>query len=127
MLVAVSLGIEVGVDVERIRDGPWRALPAHVLTGREQTHLDSCDPQSRAQMFLTYWARKEAVLKAAGVGLSIEPQLVEVTAPWERAGITMIPAELAPASRWTLVDLAVPDCAAALAAEAPEVATRLVA
>ena len=51
MLVAVSLGIEVGVDVERIRDGPWRALPAHVLTGREQTHLDSCDPQSRARRF----------------------------------------------------------------------------
>jgi 4'-phosphopantetheinyl transferase len=125
MLLAVSLGVEVGVDVERLRDGPWRALPAHVLTPREQTDLEACDPQSRGHMFLTYWARKEAVLKAAGVGLSIEPQLVEVTAPWARAGITAVPAALGPAGRWTLVDLAVPECVAALAAEAPDIVVRL--
>jgi 4'-phosphopantetheinyl transferase len=127
MLLAVSLGIEVGVDVERIRDGPWHGLPAHVLTRGEQTDLESCDLQSRAQMFLTYWVRKEAVLKAAGVGLAIEPLLVEVTAPWKRAGITAIPPELAPASRWTLVDLPVPGCAAALAAEAPGIVPRFLA
>jgi 4'-phosphopantetheinyl transferase len=127
MLLAVSLGIEVGVDVELIRDGPWRTLPAHALSDREQADLTSCDAQSRGRMFLTYWARKEAVLKAAGVGLSVEPQLVEVTAPWEPAAITAVPDEMGPTSRWTLVDLPVPDCVAALAAEAPDVLVRLVA
>ena len=127
MLLAVSLGIEVGVDIELVRDGPWRTLPAHALSDREQADLASCDAQSRGRMFLTYWARKEAILKAAGVGLSIEPQRVEVTAPWEPAGITAVPDEIGPTSRWSLVDLHVPDCVAALAAEDPDVLVRLVA
>jgi 4'-phosphopantetheinyl transferase len=125
MVLAVALGIEVGVDVELIREGPWRALPAHALSHREQTDLATCRPEARVSALLTYWTRKEAILKAAGVGLSIEPQRIEVTAPWAEAALTALPPTLAPLDRWTLLDLAVPGCAAALAAEAPGIVARL--
>jgi 4'-phosphopantetheinyl transferase len=126
MVLAVALGIEVGVDVELIREGPWRALPAHALSRREQADLAACRPETRVSALLTYWTRKEAILKAAGVGLSIEPQRIEVTAPWAEAALTALPLALAPVNRWTLLDLPLPGCAAALAAEAPGVVARLV-
>jgi 4'-phosphopantetheinyl transferase len=126
MVLAVALGFEVGVDVELIRDGPWRALPAHALSHREQADLAACGPETGVRALLTYWTRKEAILKAAGVGLSIEPQRIEVTASWAEAGLTALPPALAPVDRWTLLDLPVPGCAAALAAEAPGVVARLV-
>ena len=126
MVLAVALGIEVGVDIELIREGPWRALPAHALSHREQADLATCRPEARLSALLTYWTRKEAILKAAGVGLSIEPQRIEVTAPWAQAAVTALPPALAPVDRWTLLDLRVPGCAAALAAESPGIVARLV-
>ena len=85
-LVAVSREADVGVDLERRVERDLRSLPAHALCDREREVLDGLPEGERADAFLTYWVRKEAVLKAAGVGLGIEPNLIEVSAPSDGPG-----------------------------------------
>jgi 4'-phosphopantetheinyl transferase len=63
----------VGVDVESLAAGPGPPPPelvAMALTSRERRHLDAVPIPSRWKLFLSYWPRKEAVLKQRGLGLS---------------------------------------------------------
>jgi len=83
VLVAVTNGRELGVDVERLAALPRDAeelsrLAARVLTAGERAELARCAPAERAAAFLRAWTRKEALLKALGTGLSREPDTVEV-------------------------------------------------
>jgi 4'-phosphopantetheinyl transferase len=68
-LVAVTRGAEVGVDVERIR--PVKQLDdiaARHFTAVERDAILAA-PQ-RDVTFFSYWTRKEAILKAIGLGLA---------------------------------------------------------
>lgn len=60
--VAVSNAGEVGVDVQQVDDGPVQELSPLVLAESEVTHV------AAARDFFTYWARKEALVKATGDG-----------------------------------------------------------
>ena len=64
---------------------------------------------------LSMWARKEALLKAVGVGLALDPQLVELEGP----KVVAAPPELGEARDWTLVALPLPGHAAVLALKGP--------
>jgi len=79
-LIAVSGRQAVGVDVERL--APLRDIDALArlhFTARERAELARPDdPQARVRAFLVGWTRKEACLKALGVGLSVQPACVEV-------------------------------------------------
>lgn len=118
-LVAVAAGREVGVDVERLGRGRWLSLPGHSLTPAEQRSLDAFSGAGRDMAFLRLWVRKEAVLKAVGVGLAVDPAQVEVSGPAEKPALLDVPASIGPAARWALVELAVPGYVAAVAVERP--------
>lgn len=61
---------EVGVDIEVIRDvGDAEGIATHVFTHDEQAQLGGVAEGERLAKFFQLWVRKEAVLKAAGVGL----------------------------------------------------------
>jgi 4'-phosphopantetheinyl transferase len=90
-----------------------------VLSPLERASLERGAELSSAAAFLRLWARKEAVLKAAAVGLAVEPVLVEVSGADEPAEILRMPDSIGPAARYCLVDLEIPGCAAALAGERP--------
>ncbi|WP_338672995.1 4'-phosphopantetheinyl transferase superfamily protein [Streptomyces sp. SCSIO 30461] len=79
VMVALTAVGQVGVDVEEIVEG--RTLPLDVLTAREQAELEPLAPEDRVAGFIRYWARKEAVLKATGHGLMVEPSALTVSAP----------------------------------------------
>lgn len=119
VVVAVARGREVGVDVERLGRGPWLSLPSQVLTPRELASLEGLTDVTPADAFLRLWVRKEAVLKAAGAGLAIDPLLVEVSGAGEPAAVVDLPRSIGPASRYRLVDLGLPGRAAAVAVERP--------
>jgi phosphopantetheinyl transferase len=125
-LVAVSSTAELGIDVERRVDRGLRALPAHALCEEEQDTLDRLPESTRSDAFLTYWVRKEAVLKAVGMGLGIEPRLVEVSAPTSDPIVRRLPDILGAPEGWTLADLDVPGCAAALAVRCRAATVRLI-
>ncbi|GAA0941794.1 4'-phosphopantetheinyl transferase family protein [Nonomuraea longicatena] len=76
--VAVTGLGPVGVDVERVAVR-GAALVAAALTRAERAELERMpDPVSG---FVTYWTRKEAVLKATGDGLRVPMPHVRVSAP----------------------------------------------
>lgn len=111
-LVAVAEGRDVGVDVERLRPGAERwALVNHVLTDGERRSLEGVPPDRGADAFLAMWTRKEALLKAAGLGLGVDPSFVEL----EGDSVVALPPELGSARDWTLADVPLPGYVAALA------------
>jgi 4'-phosphopantetheinyl transferase len=63
-LYAVALDMEVGVDVERIRDIDTRAIASRFLPAAEAGAV-STDPAD----FFRIWTRREAYLKCIGIGL----------------------------------------------------------
>jgi 4'-phosphopantetheinyl transferase len=76
-LLAVAVGREVGIDVERIRaDFADESLETTVLTERERAAL----PHSldRDREFFLRWTCKEAYIKARGQGLQIPLKSFEV-------------------------------------------------
>ena len=112
VLVAVAAGGQVGVDAEVLRPdvADW-TLVDHALTVSERARLEAVTTADRAEFFLRSWSRKEAILKAAGAGLGIDPREVDL----DGLDVAALPAELGAAADWTLVDLPVAGYAAALA------------
>jgi 4'-phosphopantetheinyl transferase len=80
--VAVSSDGAVGLDVEDADasvdvDGAARTA----LSGTELAALHALPPAERRRAFLRVWTRKEAVLKALGVGLRMPLRGLEVSPP----------------------------------------------
>jgi 4'-phosphopantetheinyl transferase len=72
-LCAVGGGRELGVDLERLRDVPDAAAVARsAFTPAELAAWRAAGGDGRAA-FLRIWTRKEAVLKALGLGLGADP------------------------------------------------------
>jgi medium-chain acyl-[acyl-carrier-protein] hydrolase len=68
-LVALTREGPVGIDVERVRANlDWTAMSRHPLTPKEQSGLAGLPPENRLTGFFTFWTRKEAYLKATGLG-----------------------------------------------------------
>lgn len=72
VVVAVSTCGPVGVDVERVEAAAFEGFEDVALHGRER----AASARERAII----WTRKESLLKATGHGLSIDPQLLEMSA-----------------------------------------------
>ena len=74
-LLALGAAAELGVDVEAVRpDLPGPDLAAAVLDPRELEQLAALADGAQAEPFVTCWTRKEACLKAVGLGLNLEPR-----------------------------------------------------
>ncbi|MUL43421.1 4'-phosphopantetheinyl transferase superfamily protein [Streptomonospora sp. PA3] len=117
VLLALAHGVPVGADVERIApDRDTAGLADYCLRPRERRDLDGLPPGQRAEGFFGYWARKEALLKATGEGLSGGLGTVGVSGPYERAEVVEWDSPAAP-RHVRLTDLdAGPGYRAALAA-----------
>ena len=76
--VVMGLGGEVGIDVERVGHA---AMPSEemldLLAPPERDLLQGGSARERS--FLRFWTRKEACLKALGLGLSIAPRDVDTS------------------------------------------------
>ena len=78
-VIAISNAGEVGVDVEVQREVPdASALAVLHFTPEERNELASAPADQVDRVFLRGWTRKEACLKAVGVGLSLAPSSFEV-------------------------------------------------
>ena len=131
-LVALTIGGNVGVDLEKIRpEADWQALARRFFTAAESRAIDACAPRRRVRAFFACWTRKEAFVKAAGGGIaegfkacavSVDP---DAPAELLRAG----PVEFGSGDEgaaWWLTDLPAPaGYAAALAAQRPACRLRL--
>lgn len=73
-LFAISFTGQVGVDVETIREFAYESLVKQFFTEREQMRIDAKGKDE----FFRLWARKEAVVKAQGVGIGIDLKQLDV-------------------------------------------------
>lgn len=120
-LIAITRGTELGVDIELQR-------PLDDMAGLARSILSAADlerwlglPQAqRQQAFYAIWTRKEAVAKAAGLGLSMDfPGLSVEFGPRRPAAVRGIDNAFGQPSEWLLADLQCPPgYSAALAARA---------
>ncbi|MFE7757932.1 4'-phosphopantetheinyl transferase family protein [Streptomyces sp. NPDC057429] len=70
--------VPVGVDVERVRVLDTDSMGQVVLTAAERRHVrDAPSGIERSRAFLRCWTRKEAVLKAVGIGLAADLRSIE--------------------------------------------------
>jgi 4'-phosphopantetheinyl transferase len=81
-LIAVTRWGEVGVDVERIKPiSTYLDMADRYFTPGEVAALRRLPPGAREQAFFHIWTRKEAFLKATGLGLSHGLERFEVSVP----------------------------------------------
>ena len=104
-LIAVTLGREIGVDVERVR--PISELDSIVesyFTSRERDTLRAMESTARRDAFYRCWTRKESYAKATGGDLSIALGGFDTMLS---SGPADLPALRAPrdASGWNLYEL----------------------
>ena len=80
ILVAVSLDIQLGVDLESANQPDVELESAQtVLTEPEQSRLAAVEDEHRRLLLLHFWTCKEAVSKATGEGLVRPPDTIELT------------------------------------------------
>ena len=71
VVCAVTRGLSVGVDVERLDRKVSPAIARSTFAASEAAALDAVPRRQRAERFFTYWTLKEAYLKARSRGLSL--------------------------------------------------------
>ena len=88
-IYAVALDREVGIDIERVRvDVDYFDLAEKFFAAGEIRRLHHLAPDQRVSGFFNCWTRKEAYIKARGLGLSIALDSFEVSlAPAEPAAV----------------------------------------
>lgn len=103
VVCAVTIGRDVGVDVESWRDdAPYDIVDSH-FASTEQAALRALPPEQHARRFTELWTLKEAYIKARGHGLAlpldrfwfdlageaprlaIDPELADDAASWQVA------------------------------------------
>ncbi|WP_323961648.1 4'-phosphopantetheinyl transferase superfamily protein [Arthrobacter sp. JZ12] len=70
----------LGIDLEQIDRFEGNGLDLDIFTPAERAAVRAADEDRRPDVRAVLWSRKEAVLKAAGTGLLIEPGEVDVLA-----------------------------------------------
>lgn len=119
-LIAVANGRKVGVDVERVRKGiSSQVIARQYFSKAEVAELQALPLEQREVAFFTCWTRKEAYIKAQGLGLSLPLESFDVSlSPDEPAFLRATRPDAEEASRWMLLSLDIdPGYGAAIAVE----------
>ena len=117
--LAVCASHEVGVDIETRRPVE-SAVAERFFSPAERAALSALPAAAWEAGFFNAWTRKEAVIKALGLGLSLPLDCFDVTlAPGAPARLTRIDHPGTAAADWTLLPFdAAPDTPGALALRA---------
>ena len=112
---------EIGIDLEHIRpEFTGDDIARRYFSPTEVVSLDQLPETARQQAFFDCWTRKEAFIKAKGLGLSLGLNQFDVTlSPGQPAALLQTLWDETEASRWSLEAIeAGPEYAAAVALEA---------
>ncbi len=109
-LHAVGLNSELGIDLERIRSIPEiDQIVEQFFSPEEKILLSTISLSDRQEAFFRCWTRKEAYLKACGVGfarpLDYNDILVGVYKPEKSMGNDHAASETCEVPSWSFVDL----------------------
>ncbi|MBT2550811.1 4'-phosphopantetheinyl transferase superfamily protein [Arthrobacter sp. ISL-65] len=98
--VVDELVLGVGVDLECRASAGFEGFVAVAMTAGEREYVQRLPPSQRPLLQTVLWTRKEAILKALGRGLSLDPSLVDV------AGVLpLLPGWTSGSGRWVVEDV----------------------
>jgi 4'-phosphopantetheinyl transferase len=106
-MIALCLDSEIGVDVEAMRPiAEWEEIAASHFSHHESESLRGEEPKAQISAFFRCWTRKEALIKAIGMGLSIPLDSFTVsTSLTEPAMLLHCAWDPGAVRHWTLVHL----------------------
>lgn len=79
-LIGIRQSGRIGVDIERVRDGiEFEELATRHFSAAERNELDRATAENKPQEFFRQWTRKEAYLKAQGLGLQVDTTEIDMT------------------------------------------------
>ena len=106
-LYAFTLAREVGIDVEYMKpDIDVEQVARHSFSPNERAVLHALPPEERSQGFYNAWTRKEAYIKARGMGVSLGLDRFDVSLrPGEPAALLQSREDAREPARWQLVAL----------------------
>jgi len=109
--VALTRRRTIGVDIERMKPFAEVAdVTRTIFSARELAEFWALPPDDQQVSFFSAWTRKEAFVKATGLGFSMSVKEVEVSfAPGEEAQLVRLNGSAGLAAGWTLRDLPAPD------------------
>ena len=119
-LLAVTEGRQVGIDLEAVRPMPDAGpIATRFFSASERSTWLALPEADRNEAFFRCWTRKEAFLKATGMGLSMPLDQFDVTlGPGAPARLIAVREQPEEAGRWVLREIDVgPGFIAALAVE----------
>ncbi len=111
---------EVGIDIEYMRTNvEYETLAKHFFSPLENAVLHNLPEDMKQEAFFNCWTRKEAYIKARGMGLSLPLDLFDVSLkPGEPAALLGSRENGQEVARWTFQAMMMPpDYAGALAVE----------
>jgi 4'-phosphopantetheinyl transferase len=106
-LIAITRDRNVGVDVERAHEDMGLInIADRYFSPREVSELRALPPEEQTTAFFNGWSRKEAYIKAHGLGLSLPLDSFDVSLD-EPAVLRATRPDPQEAARWSLVSLEV--------------------
>jgi 4'-phosphopantetheinyl transferase len=111
VVVAVTTGRAVGVDVEHLRPiDEINSMASYYFSANELALLSAAPCHQREHVFYVCWTRKEAYIKAVGKGLSIPLNSFDTSMPLGAKGRPLPQTQDLPhVNRWWLSDITVPN------------------
>ncbi len=106
VLIAIGAGLNVGVDVEEMRDSfTWEPVASLVMTRDERRAIELLPAAEQRSAFYDCWVRKEAYLKGLGIGLKRDPAGLSVPVGATRGAVDDPLEADTGASPWTVRSL----------------------
>ena len=104
LVVAITAGSAVGVDLEHIRPlDDFEAIAQRTFSVSENEALRAVPETQRLESFFRCWTRKEAFIKAIGQGLSYPLDQFNVSLrPDEPAALLSVERDPGAAARWSM-------------------------
>jgi 4'-phosphopantetheinyl transferase len=119
-LIALARGVELGVDLEQHHDlMEVEALARNYFSPREIQELTGVPSTCRQKVFFDGWTRKEAFVKAVGLGLTYPLNRFSVSLSLDKpAALLEVADDPSAIKKWAMLALEVrPNCSAALVYE----------
>ena len=118
-LIAFAPHGQLGVDVEeRVAREDIDGLSRMVFGPNEQSALALTDGSRKIDLFFRFWTIKEALIKAVGMGFSLDPSSFEIPSAMYSGTTSRFRFPQMPATKWQIEYIGNEEFAAAIAYEA---------
>ena len=102
-LLAMAEGVDVGVDIERVRAlSDMDALAERVFSASERVALAAVPVNRRVETFFAGWTRKEAYIKARGEGIALLGAIEVALSPGEAPRLLRVADRPDEPERWSI-------------------------